>query len=67
MTLTDGHFCNKVERKVLSHPVKYDGMGIAIIAENEYNNSRAVSASLIKLQLEYIKLRISNLDKIHKN
>ena len=56
-----------MERKVLSHPVKYDGMGIAIIAENEYNNSRAVTASLIKLQLEYIKPRISNFDKIHKN
>ena len=37
-TLTDGHFCNEMERKLLSIPVKYGGMGIAIfcdIAENE--------------------------------
>ena len=44
-----------MERKLLSRPVKYGGMGIVIfcnIAENEYKNSRAVTASLIKLQLE---------------
>ena len=44
-----------MERKLLSLPVKYGGMGIVIfcnIAENEYKNSRAVTASLIKLQLE---------------
>ena len=54
-TLTDGHFYNKMERKLLSFPVKYGGMSIAIfcdIAENEYNNSRVVSASFIELQLE---------------
>ena len=54
-TLTDGHFCNEMERKLLSLPVKYGGMGIVTfcdIAENEYNNSRAVTASLIKFQLE---------------
>ena len=51
----DGHFCNEMERKLISIPVKYDEIGISIfcdIAENEYNNSRAVTASLIKLQLE---------------
>ena len=44
-----------MERKLLSLPVKYGWMGIVIfwdIAEDEYNNSRAVTASLIKLQLE---------------
>ena len=54
-TLTNGRFCNEMERKLLSLPVKYGGMAIVIfcdIAENEYNNSRAVTASLIKLQLE---------------
>ena len=54
-TLTDGYFCNEMERKLLSLPVKCGGMGIVIfcdIAEDEYNNSRAVTASLIKLQLE---------------
>ena len=54
-TLTDGHFCNEMERKLLSRPVKYSGMGIVTfcdIAENEYNNSRALTASLIKFQLE---------------
>ena len=56
-TLTDGHFCNEMERKLLSLPVKCGGMGIIFcdIAENEYNNSRAVIASLIKLQLEKIQ------------
>ena len=54
-TLTDGYFFNEMERKLLSLLVKYNGMGIVIfcdIAEDEYNNSRAVTASLIKLQLE---------------
>ena len=44
-----------MERKLLSLPVKYGWMGIVIfcdIAEDEYNSSRAVTASLIKLQLE---------------
>ena len=41
-----------MERKLLSLPVKFDGMVVVIfcdIAENAYNNSRAVTASLIKL------------------
>ena len=81
-TLTDGHFCNEMERKLLSLPVKYGGMGIVIfcdIAEDEYNNSRAVTASLIKLQLEQntvcsvnreeIKMLKTNtkLDKLRQN
>ena len=28
--LTDGHFCNKMERKLPSLPVKYDGMRIQL-------------------------------------
>ena len=54
-TLADGHFCNEMERKLLSLPVKYGGIGVVMfcdIAENEYNNSRAVTASLIKFQLQ---------------
>ena len=54
-TLADGHFCNEMERKLLSLPVKYGGIGLVMfcdIAENEYNNSRAVTLSLIKLHLE---------------
>ena len=54
-TLTDGHFWNEMERKLLSLPAKYGGMGIIIfcdIAENEHSNSRAATESLIKLQLE---------------
>ena len=54
-TLADGHFCNEMERKLLSLPVKYGGIGIVMfcdIAENEYNNSRTVTASLIKFQLQ---------------
>ena len=37
--LNDGHFCNKMEMKLLSCPIKYGGMGLVIfcdIAENEY-------------------------------
>ena len=40
-TITDGNFCNEIERKLLSLLVKYGGMGIVIfcdITENEYNN-----------------------------
>ena len=40
-TLTDGHFYNEMEGKLLSFPVKYGGMGIVIfcdITEGEYNN-----------------------------
>lgn len=64
-TLTDGHFCNKMEKKVLSLPVKHGGMGIIFcdIAENEYSNSRAVTALLIKLQNNNLR----NFNKIHKN
>ena len=54
-TFADGHFCNEMERKLLSLPVKYGGIGLVMfcdIAENEYNNSRAVTLSLIKLHLE---------------
>ena len=29
-TLTDGHFCNDMEKKLLSLPVKYGGMGTVI-------------------------------------
>ena len=49
-TLTDDHFYSEIERKLLSLPVKYGGMGIVFfcnIAEKECNNSRAVTASLI--------------------
>ena len=66
-TLTDGHFCNEMERKLLSLPVKYVGMGIVIfcdIAEDEYNNSRAVTASLIKLQLEQNTVYSVNREEI---
>ena len=63
----------------------YGGMGIVIfcdIAENEYSNSRAATASLIKLQLEQntiysvnreeikmlkTNINLRNFDKIHKN
>ena len=51
-SLTDGHFFNEMKRKLLSLPVKYGEMGITIfcdIAENKYRNSRAVTASSIKL------------------
>ena len=44
-----------MERKLLSLHVEYGGIGLVIfygIAENGYNNSRAVTASLVKLQLE---------------
>ena len=55
-TLTDGYFSNKMDRKLQWLPVKHGGLGIVIfcdIAENEYKNSRAVTASLIKLQLQH--------------
>ena len=68
-TLRGGHFCNEMERKLLSIPVKYGGMGIAIfcdIAENEYNNSRAVTTSLIKLQLEQNTVHSVNREEIKK-
>ena len=66
-TLTDGHFCNEIERKLLSLPVKYGGMDIVIfcyIAENEYHNSRAVTASLIKLQSEQNTIYSVNEEEI---
>ena len=81
-TLTDDHFCNEMEMKLLLLPVKYGGMGVVIfcdIAENEYNKSRAVNASLIKLQFEQnivfgvnreeIKMLKKNikLEKLQKN
>ena len=52
LALTDGDFCIEIEKKLLSLPAKNGGMGIVIfwnIAENEYINSRAVTASLIKV------------------
>ena len=66
-TLTDGYFCNEMERKLQSLPVKYGWMGIVIfcdIAEDEYNNSRAVTASLIKLQLEQNTVYSVNREEI---
>ena len=30
---TDGHFCNEMERKLLSLPVKYGGVGIVIFCD----------------------------------
>ena len=81
-TLTNGHFCNEIERELLSFLVKYCGMGIVVfcdIVENEYSNSRAVTASLLKLQLEQntvysvnreeIKMLKTNikLDKLQQN
>ena len=48
LTLSDGHFYNEMEMKLLSLPVKHGGMGIVIFCE--YSNSRAVTVSLIKLQ-----------------
>ena len=82
-TLTDGHFCNKMERKLLPLPPKYGGMDVVIfcgISKNEYSKSRPVTASLIKLQLEQntlysvnkeeikmLKTNLRNFDKIHKN
>ena len=67
LTLTDGHFCEEMERKLLSLPVKYGGMGIVIfcdIAENEYDNSIALTASLIKLQLEQSTIYNVNREEI---
>ena len=71
-----------MDRKLLSLPVTYGGMDVIIfcdIAENQYN-SRAVTASLIKLQLKQItiynvnkeeikmlKTNLRNYDKIHNN
>ena len=55
LTLTDGHFRNEMEMKLLPITVKYGKMGIVIffdITENEYGNSRAATASSTKLQLE---------------
>ena len=66
-TLIDGNFCNEMERKLLSLPAKYGGMGIVIfcdIAEDEYNNSRAVTASLIKLQLQQNTVYSVNREEI---
>ena len=54
-TLPGGYFCNEMERNLQSLPVTYGGRGIAIfgdIAKNECDNSRAVTASLIKLHVE---------------
>ena len=66
-TLTNGHFFNETEKKLLSLPVKYGGIDIFIfcdIAENEYNNSRAVTASSIKLQLEQNTIYSVNREEI---
>ena len=59
LTLTDGcfldgHFYNEMKRELISILANHGRKGIIIfcdIAENEYN-SRAVTALLIKLQLE---------------
>ena len=71
-----------MERKLLALAVKYVGMGVAIfcdIAENEYNNSRALTIILIKPQLEQntiysvnreeIKMRKTNIkfEKLRQN
>ena len=32
-TLTDGHFCNEMERKLLSLPAKYGGMVIVLLCD----------------------------------
>ena len=51
----DGHIPNKVERKLISLPVKLGGMRIVIfadIAKTEYQNSRSITESLTKLHLE---------------
>ena len=65
-TLTDGHFCNEIERKLLTLPIKYGGTGIIFceIIENEYDSSRAVTASLIKLQLEQNKIYSVNKEEM---
>ena len=66
-TLTNGHFCNEIERELLSFLVKYCGMGIVVfcdIVENEYSNSRAVTASLLKLQLEQNTVYSVNREEI---
>ena len=56
-----------MERKLLSRPVKYGGMDIVIfcdIAEDDYSNSRAVTASPIKLQLEQNTVYSVNREEI---
>ena len=53
----NGNFCNEMERKLLSLPVKYGRISIIIfcdITENEYNTPRAVIVSLIKIQIQFI-------------
>ena len=53
--LIDRHIPNNVERKLLSLPVKLEGIGIVIftdIAKTEYQNSRNIAESLTKLHLE---------------
>ena len=56
-----------MERKLLSLHVKYGGMGVVVfcdIAKNENNNSRAVTASLVKLQLEQTAIYRVNREEI---
>ena len=56
-----------MEKKLPSLPVMYGGINIVIfcdIAENKYNNSRAVTASLIKLQVEQNTIYNVNRKKI---
>ena len=56
-----------MEKKLPSLPVMYGGTNIVIfcdITENKYNNSRAVTASLIKLQVEQNTIHNVNREKI---
>ena len=67
--LTGGHICSDNERKLLSLPSRYGGLGIPIFtlcAQQEYVNSRKVTAALSKFIVDQSSTCIVNEPEMKK-
>ena len=67
--LTRGHICSDNERKLLSLPSRYGGLGIPIFflcAQQEYVNSRKVTAALLKFIVDQSSTCIVNEPELKK-